>query len=180
MRQLATAVLLIVCGVCAAAEGDDWTQFRGARTDGVVSGAALIAIVRARRPAAHEVRLTVAHDAIPRRRPSTLADDAFIAVGPEPARGGPADRRLIDGTIPLGAADRRTSVRIDPMPNGAARPAIPGAIPIDPGTHTHVFGRIMEPVFPVVGMPVSAVDGGLGLLRPSTAVAVLDDIDAKL
>jgi hypothetical protein len=141
---------------------------------GVVSGAALIAIVRARRPAAHEVRLTVAHDAIPRRRPSTLADDAFIAVGPEPARGGPADRRLIDGTIPLGAADRRTSVRIDPMSNGAARPAIPGAIPIDPGTHTHVFGRIMEPVFPVVGMPVSAVDGGLGLLRPSTAVAVLE------
>ena len=61
---------------------------------GLVTGAALVELFRARPPAPHEVRLTVSHDAIPRRRASTLADDAFISVGPEPARGGPADRRL--------------------------------------------------------------------------------------
>ena len=54
---------------------------------GVASGAALIEIIRARPPARREVRLTVAQDAIPRRRASTLADDAFVTVGPEPAAG---------------------------------------------------------------------------------------------
>jgi hypothetical protein len=48
---------------------------------GVASGVALIEIIRARPPARGEVRLTVAQDAVPRRRPATLADDAFVAVG---------------------------------------------------------------------------------------------------
>lgn len=140
---------------------------------GVVGGTALVQIVRARLPAAHEVRLTVAHDAIPRRRPSTLADDAFITVGPEPARGGPADRRLIDGAIPIGEAERRTPVRFDGPSIGVARAAIAGAIPIDPGTHTHVLGRRVEPVVPLVGIPVSTGnDPALGLLRPSVVVSV--------
>ena len=60
---------------------------------GVASGAALVEIIRARSPSTREVRLTVSKDAIPRRRASTLADDAFVSAGPEPARGGPADRR---------------------------------------------------------------------------------------
>ena len=77
---------------------------------GLASGAALIEILRARPPARREVRLTVAHDAIPRRRPTTLADDAFVAVGPEPARGGPADRRGEDGPAPVRSPERRTNV----------------------------------------------------------------------
>ena len=73
---------------------------------GLVTGAALVELFRARPASSHEVRLTVAHDAIPRRS-ATLADDAFVAAGPEPARGGPADRRL--GGAPATSADRRTS-----------------------------------------------------------------------
>jgi len=57
---------------------------------GAVSGAAIVELIRARPSAPSVVRLTVAHDAIPRRA-TTLADDAFVAAGPEPARGGPAD-----------------------------------------------------------------------------------------
>ena len=83
---------------------------------GVASGAALIEIIRARPPAGREVRLTVAKDAIPRRRASTLSDDAFVTVGPEPARGGPADRRALDGPAPTGTPDRRTNVLTGPGP----------------------------------------------------------------
>ena len=73
---------------------------------GLVTGAALVELFRARPASPHEVKLTVSHDAIP-RRPSTLADDAFVSVGPEPARGGPADRRLAGG--PCDVHDGRTS-----------------------------------------------------------------------
>ena len=78
---------------------------------GVASGAALIEIIRARPSAHREIRLTVAQDAIPRRRATTLADDGFVTISPEPARGGPADRRGLDGPVPVGATDRRTNVR---------------------------------------------------------------------
>ncbi|MEX1170641.1 MAG: hypothetical protein WEE50_10915 [Chloroflexota bacterium] len=77
---------------------------------GVASGAALVEVIRARPPARHEVRLTVSTDAIPRRRGSTLADDAFVMAGPEPARGGPADRRAQEGPAPPGTPERRTNV----------------------------------------------------------------------
>jgi hypothetical protein len=84
---------------------------------GVASGVALIEIIRARPPARREVKLTVSQDAIPRRRPSTLADDAFVAVGPEPARGGPADRRGEEEPGPVPSPDRRTTVRsAEPVP----------------------------------------------------------------
>jgi hypothetical protein len=79
---------------------------------GVAAGAALVEILRARPPAAREVRLTVATDIVPRRRSATLADDAFAGImAAEPARGGPADRRgdgPVAGAIPV---ERRTPVR---------------------------------------------------------------------
>lgn len=104
---------------------------------GVASGAALVEVIRARPPARREVHLTVSQDAIPRRRATTLADDAFVAVGPEPARGGPADRRALEGPAPLGAPDRRTNV-------------------LDEG---RAMGRM-------VGMPISAgADPMFGALR---------------
>jgi hypothetical protein len=105
---------------------------------GVASGAALIEIIRARPPARREVRLTVAKDAIPRRRATTLADDAFVAVGPEPARGGPADRRIVPAPATPGGQDRRTNVLTE-EPRTAAVPA-----PAKPAG-----GRL-------VGVPVSA------------------------
>jgi hypothetical protein len=129
---------------------------------GVVSGAALIEFLRARPPAAHEVRLTVAHDAIPRRRASTLSDDAFIAVGPEPARGGPADRRLVVGTAAAGGPERRTTVRFDGTTTGPPAAAIAGAIPIEPGPDMPVPGRVMEPAFPLTAQPPSGRSGPTG------------------
>lgn len=87
---------------------------------GVPSGVALVEVLRARPPARHEVRLTVSQDAIPRRRATTLADDAFVTSGPEPARGGPADRRELTGAAPLGEPDRRTSVLVDGLPDPMA------------------------------------------------------------
>ena len=97
---------------------------------GVASGIALIEIIRARPPARGEVRVTVAPDAIPRRRPATLADDAFVAVGPEPARGGPADRREVDAPMPPVTPDRRTHVLSGDPPAGNGGPlslAVPAA-----------------------------------------------------
>ena len=61
---------------------------------GVASGSALVMVLGSR-PPAREVRLTVGHDAVPRRA-ATLSSDAFITSPAEPARGGPADRRRLD------------------------------------------------------------------------------------
>lgn len=61
---------------------------------GVAGGAVLVMILGGRQPS-REVRLTVGHDAIPRRA-STLSSDAFVTSQGEPARGGPADRRMLD------------------------------------------------------------------------------------
>jgi hypothetical protein len=120
---------------------------------GLVSGAAIIEFVRARPPAPREVRLTVAHDAVPRRS-STLADDAFTVAGPEPARGGPADRRLLGSPLPAGAQDRRTSVRLSQAAATAAaevgaQMSAPGAIPIAREAGSRPSGRPMEPASPL-------------------------------
>jgi hypothetical protein len=117
---------------------------------GAISGAALVELIRARPPSPREVRLTVSHDAIPRRA-STLADDAFVAVGPEPARGGPADRREAPAAATADMPDRRTTVRYaDPT----AAPSMAGAIPISPDpTEPPMPGRIMAPALPLTGIP---------------------------
>lgn len=65
---------------------------------GVASGSAIV-VVLGSRPPAREVRLTVGHDAVPRRA-ATLSSDAFTAHN-EPARGGPADRRRMDRDAPV-------------------------------------------------------------------------------
>jgi hypothetical protein len=64
---------------------------------GVASGSAIV-VVLGSRPPVREVRLTVGHDAVPRRA-ATLSSDAFTAHN-EPARGGPADRRRLDRDAP--------------------------------------------------------------------------------
>jgi hypothetical protein len=126
---------------------------------GAVSGAAIVELIRARPPAARVVRVTVAHDAIPRRS-STLADDAFVAAGPEPARGGPADRREGAGEIAAGDPDRRTHVRSDEPGAPAARPSMAGAIPIVPDPDQRPMpGRIMEPALPLTGPPPPRTQG---------------------
>ncbi len=81
---------------------------------GIASGAALVEVLRARPPVPRPVRVIVETDAIPRRRPSTLSDDAFMTAGAEPARGGPADRRLTEVPMADRTVERRTSVRSGP------------------------------------------------------------------
>ncbi len=164
---------------------------------GVVSGAALVEYLRARPPAPREVRLTVAHDAIPKRA-STLADDAFVAVGPEPARGGPADRRMVASQTPVGTADRRTTVRFGQAsePTGstggvpaAGAPSMAGAIPVARRADPPIPGRIMEPALPLtgpgheagqgpmVGIPISSGDDPVQrVIRPETAATMTADL----
>lgn len=90
---------------------------------GVASGAAIIVISTARPPAVNEIRLTVTPNAIPRRRRSTLSEDAF-ADHSEPARGGPADRHQEDVDDPYAwvaqAEMMRTIVRSGPLPPAGA------------------------------------------------------------
>jgi hypothetical protein len=87
---------------------------------GVASGAALVEVMRSRPPAPREVRVTVAPDSVPRRRSTTLAEDAFATMPQEPARGGPADRRSMDRVPAIDG----TSVRSGPLPPaGAGDPA---------------------------------------------------------
>lgn len=152
---------------------------------GVLSGAALVEILRARPPMPREVRLTVAHDAIPRRS-STLADDGFTAPRPQPARGGPADRRVAAASVPAGFADRRTTVRyattagavaVGPAAPGATTaptptrgaPTMAGAIPIEPARDTPVPGRVMEPALPLTGIPTAPGEPPAGAGRPDGA-----------
>jgi hypothetical protein len=99
----------------------EWTFLILGLAFGIVSGATLMEILRSRPPSPREVRLTVAHNAIPRRA-ATLADDAFAAVRPEPARGGPADRRSAPAALAPGAAERRTNVLSGPARRPFARP----------------------------------------------------------
>ncbi len=90
---------------------------------GLVSGAALVEVFRSRPPAPREVRLVVAPDSVPRRRSVTLSEDAFVQPGPEPAHGGPADRRRLDRTAEPWTANTRaasgTGVRSPLPPAGA-------------------------------------------------------------
>ncbi|MCI0345932.1 MAG: hypothetical protein L0221_10895 [Chloroflexi bacterium] len=64
---------------------------------GVAGGAAVVVVFRSH-ASPHEVKVTVARDAVPRRA-STLSIDAFHSPA-EVARGGPADRRSHDRDFP--------------------------------------------------------------------------------
>ncbi|MEW5990278.1 MAG: hypothetical protein AB1736_02890 [Chloroflexota bacterium] len=81
---------------------------------GVASGSAIV-VVLGSRPPPREVRLTVGHDAVPRRA-ATLSSDAF-SIHSEPARGGPADRRRFDRDAPTNDP---------PPPSPFGRPGLPG------------------------------------------------------
>jgi hypothetical protein len=117
---------------------------------GVASGAALIEVLRARPPAAREVRVTVAPNAIHARLAATLADPHGVGDAIAPARGGPGDRRWRDEIGATGepaATGRRTAVsepREDARPDPAAR------------TGTPVLAeRRVEPMSGLVAVPMS-------------------------
>ena len=155
---------------------------------GVASGAALIVLLRARPPARREVRLTVAQDAIPRRRPTTLADDAFVTVGPEPARGGPADRRGEEGPAPVRSPERRTNVLSGRPAMATARTNAPAGraggrvigMPVSSGADP-MLGALQagghpssRPQAAGQGRAPDGASAGSARARPSTAVGLLD------
>jgi hypothetical protein len=137
---------------------------------GVASGAALVEVLRARPPAPREVRVTVSQDAIPRRRGTTLAEDAFAVAIPEPARGGPADHE-IDGVPDRDGDGYRTTVRHGvSMPAGVvamamtAPPAMVG-FRVEPGH---------DPAFQAMAMAASDTEPAKTVAIARTAVAVLE------
>jgi hypothetical protein len=91
---------------------------------GVVCGAALIEVLRARPSARREVRVTVAPNSIARRRSTTLADIEPHMTASGPARAGPGDRRWLDREEPgneppadrTPTSDDRTGVPVGPAP----------------------------------------------------------------
>ena len=103
---------------------------------GVGTGAAIV-VVLGSRPPAREVRLTVEHDAVPRRA-ATLSSDAFQAHG-EPARGGPADRR---------GRDRDAPANDPPPPNPFLAPGLAGIGVMSPAS---AFAG--PPAGPLAGRP---------------------------
>jgi hypothetical protein len=136
---------------------------------GVASGAALIEIIRARPSARREVHLTVSQHAIPRRRAATLADDAFIAASPEPARGGPADRQGMGDAVHGDGTDPRTDVLPEDISWVAARLA---GIPISAGADP-MLGELRD-----AGRgPMRSHAMAEALAAPEAAVATADGWD---
>jgi hypothetical protein len=101
---------------------------------GVASGAALIEVLRARPPAAREVRVTVSPNAIQSRMSSTLADPGAARDAVGPAAGGPGDRRWHDEFVATGEPATTGRRSQDP------RRTIDGA-PVDPQFGTSVRER---------------------------------------
>ena len=155
---------------------------------GVASGAAIV-VVFLSHPSPHEVRVTMARDAVPRRS-ATLSLDAFHSPA-EVARGGPADRRAQDRDFPAtndpaswtGGGDIRTSVL--PPARPTATPPVGGPIrtgrqsggerPVkieQPATFGAAATSRTDPADSPVSIRIAPEpDPDLGALRASMAVA---------
>ena len=99
---------------------------------GAASGAALVIVLRSR-PPTPEVRVTVSHDAVPRRA-ATLSSDAFTMSATEPARGGPADRRSQDRPEGPDGEPESSENRVRSAAAAASRPGLIGrtSVPFGP------------------------------------------------
>lgn len=94
---------------------------------GVAAGVALVGILRKRPPRKREVRVTVAPDAVPRRRAATLANDAFTdsPVAIAPATGGPADTSGMGRDDGRSGSLTRTPVLAERAVSAVSRPSRP-------------------------------------------------------
>jgi hypothetical protein len=146
---------------------------------GLASGAALVEILRARPSPPRQVRLTVAPDAVPRRRAATLADDAFLADTP-PAPGGPADHPET-GVAQASGAPARTPVLSAASDGAGANGVVAAHDDSEPR-----LGRVLQPAFRLTGpdgadpetdlTPVavdSGIDPMLAALRASAAATAV-------
>jgi hypothetical protein len=137
---------------------------------GVAAGAALVEFVRARPPTPREVRVTMATDAVPRRRAATLANDAFTEspAGVDPASMGPADPSAHAASTDDAAIDPRTGV-LAPRQAAAAEPVF-RLSPSPAAADASVAAAAPRPQ--AQGVPVSSgVDPMLTALRASAAAS---------
>lgn len=144
---------------------------------GIATGSALV-VVLGSRPPAREVKVTVGHDAVPRRA-ATLSSDAFTAHG-EPARGGPADRRRLDRDAPVE----------DPPPPWHGAPGMPG-VPVLEAVRT-VSMPVARPVGalqvrtavpsvpPEASAPAATSASLLPSATPSGGIPIVPDRDPSL
>jgi len=137
---------------------------------GVMAGAALIATLRSRSTPAREVRITVAPDAVPRRRASTLANDAFTdsPAAVDPARFGPADH----AAFPVGGRNGSSTGTpvLPPRPGTIAEPAFRLVDPTADGDGTGSVAP--DRLVTAQAMPVSSgIDPMLTALRASAAAS---------
>ena len=150
---------------------------------GVAGGAVLIAYTRSHPPVSRDVRVTMAPDAIPRRRSTTLADDAFTptVAAAEPARGGPADRRSDGAATPPPGPDRRTPVRAG-SGIAAATDGVGEGLPSmpRPGTMREPIFRLSTPSGAAVPMAGQAVPVSGGDDPTMTALRAAAARDAEL
>ena len=139
---------------------------------GVASGAALIEVLRARPPAPREVRLTISPDAIPRRRGTTLAGDAFAVAAAGSARGGPSDYDTSDHDGGQPMPRTRTTVRSGvAASSGGGVTTAPAMIGfrVEPGH---------DPLFRAMAHAGQDLDGAPAMVVVGTAVAVLEPEEA--
>lgn len=132
---------------------------------GVASGAALIEVLRARPPAARQVRVTVAPNAIQPRLSATLADSLPSSDAVGPARRGPADRRWGEDSVEAGVPPP-TGRRLDD------RPALPASETRESRTPVRVAAAAAGPMS---GASASGADRPAPLwLSPTPSTAVAD------
>jgi hypothetical protein len=142
---------------------------------GVAAGAALVEFVRARPPAPREIRVTVSPDAVPRRRASTLANDAFTdsPVVVDPAVGGPADPSIHAWTetdVEADGADAGRTPVLPPPPGNVPQPAFRLSPPPARADGIPVPAAAARPA--AQGVPVSSgIDPMLTALRASAAAS---------
>ena len=136
---------------------------------GLAVGAAVLAAIGTRSSAQNGVRLTVAPDAVPRRRGSTLADDAFTVPLAGPARGGPAELDPDDTARLPGGPDLRTNVRSAPSRSTAGSPVMAGLTGRGEGSAGPRIGHVMEPAFPLTDPAAAPLASGLSASRSTRA-----------
>ncbi len=127
---------------------------------GVPAGAAILAVTRSRPAAAREVRLTITHDAIPRRRAATLSGDPF-ETDRAPAAGGPADTSQVPRITRMPQERVAENGRVAPLPTPSGRPA-----PRTPVRYP-VGIEVASGADPVL----AAIQGDMATVRPDPAAA---------
>jgi hypothetical protein len=160
---------------------------------GVASGAALIEVLRARPPAAREIRVTVAPNAIHARMASTLAAPLGAGDAAGPAAGGPGDRRWRDEVVATGepaTTGRRLAGRgwkggggVDPavrsgtpvLPDQGGGPSAPFRLTPSPGRSAPAMVAVpmsMEPDPDTAALRASAALSALAAMTSRTPVGV--------